>query len=119
MNLFMSLYLVALFVALTPGVLLTLPKGGGRLTVAVIHALVFAVVYQLTYRMVWRNSVTIDGFDEQDETYNQLSAESQNISEELDEIKSRIDSMDAPEGTTSKEGWSFQSLLKMAASYPC
>ena len=62
MNLFIGLYIAALFVALTPGVLLTLPKVGARLTVAVIHALVFAVVYQLTYRMVWRNSVTIDGF---------------------------------------------------------
>jgi len=62
MNLFLSLYLAALFVALTPGVLLTLPKGGARITVAVVHALVFAVIYNLTYRMVWRTSVTMDGF---------------------------------------------------------
>ena len=62
MNVFMSLYVAALFVALTPGVLLTLPKGGARLTVAVVHGLVFAVIYNFTYRMVWRNSVTIDGF---------------------------------------------------------
>jgi len=52
MNLFLSLYLAALFVALTPGVLLTLPKGGARLTVAVVHALVFAVIYHFTKNMV-------------------------------------------------------------------
>jgi hypothetical protein len=61
MNVFMSLYLAALFVALTPGVLLTLPKGA-KLTVAVVHGLVFAVIYNFTYRMVWRTSVTMDGF---------------------------------------------------------
>ena len=58
MNLFMMLYVAALFVALTPGVLLTLPKGGARLTVAVVHGLVFAVVYHFTYKMVWRASVS-------------------------------------------------------------
>ena len=60
MNLFMSLYLAALCVALTPGVLLTLPKGGARLTVAVVHALVFAVVYHFTKNMVL--SMSYEGF---------------------------------------------------------
>ena len=56
MNLFTTLYLVALFVALTPGVLLTLPKGGNKMTVAVVHGLVFAVVWHFTNRMVFRYS---------------------------------------------------------------
>jgi len=62
MNLFVSLYLAALFVALTPGILLTLPKGGKKLTVAVVHGLVFAVVYYLTHKAVWRATSNMDGF---------------------------------------------------------
>jgi len=42
---FEALYIVLLFVALTPGVLLTLPKGGSKLKVALVHAVVFAVVH--------------------------------------------------------------------------
>ena len=34
-----------LFLALTPGVLVTLPPGGSTLTVAITHAVVFVVVY--------------------------------------------------------------------------
>ena len=52
MNLLALVYLAALFVALTPGVLLTLPKGGNKLTVAVVHGLVFAVVWHFTKKMV-------------------------------------------------------------------
>jgi len=51
---FEALYLVLLFVALTPGVLLTLPKGGSKLKVAVVHAVVFAVVLALTKGPVLR-----------------------------------------------------------------
>jgi len=58
MKLFMTLYLVALFVALTPGVLLTLPKGGNKMTVAVVHGLVFAVVWHFTHRMAFRYSMS-------------------------------------------------------------
>ena len=62
MNLVVSLYVALLFVLLTPGILLTLPKGGKKLTVAVVHGLVFAVVYHFTNKMVWRLSVSMDGF---------------------------------------------------------
>ena len=62
MNLYMSLYLAVLFVALTPGVLLTLPKGGNKMTVAVVHGLVFAVVWYFTHRMVFRYSMQLSGF---------------------------------------------------------
>ena len=60
----MSLYLAALFVALTPGVLLTLPKGGNKMTVAVVHGLVFAVVWYFTHRMAWRYSMQLSGFQD-------------------------------------------------------
>jgi len=51
---FEALYIVLLFVALTPGVLLTLPKGGSKLKVALVHAVVFAVVLALTKGPVLR-----------------------------------------------------------------
>ena len=52
MNVFMSLYVALLFVVLTPGVLLRLPKNGKPLTVAVVHGLVFAVALHFTYGVV-------------------------------------------------------------------
>jgi hypothetical protein len=64
MNLYMSLYLAVLFVALTPGVLLTLPKGGNKMTVAVVHGLVFAVVWYFTHRMAFRYSMQLSGFQD-------------------------------------------------------
>ena len=64
MNLFMTLYLAALFVALTPGVLLTLPKGGNKMTVAVVHGLVFAVVWYFTHTMAFRYSMQLSGFQD-------------------------------------------------------
>jgi hypothetical protein len=56
----MSLYLAALFVAFTPGVLVTLPKGGSKYTVLAVHALLFVVVWHFTHKMVWR--MTMEGF---------------------------------------------------------
>jgi hypothetical protein len=55
----MSLYVAVLFVVLTPGVLLTLPKGGSKLTVAVVHGLVFALVFHFTHKFVWK---ALEGF---------------------------------------------------------
>ena len=67
MNFLMSFYLVALFVALTPGVLLTLPKGGSKLTVAVVHGVVFAIVLQLTKKYVMQALSKFEGFEEKKE----------------------------------------------------
>lgn len=50
----MALYAAALFFVLTPGVLLSLPPGGSKLTVAGVHALVFGVAWVLTHKIVWR-----------------------------------------------------------------
>lgn len=54
MNLFMTVFVALLFVALTPGVLVSLPPGGSKLTVALFHGVVFALVYHLTHKAVWR-----------------------------------------------------------------
>ena len=50
----MSLFVAALFFALTPGVLVSLPPRGSRLAVAATHAVVFAVVYHFTHKAVYR-----------------------------------------------------------------
>jgi hypothetical protein len=44
----MLAFVALLFVALTPGVLLRLPPGGSKLTVAAVHGVVFALVLYLT-----------------------------------------------------------------------
>ena len=59
--LLIGLYVAALFVLLTPGILLTLPPGGSKLTVAVVHGLVFALVYNLTYNMAV-DALDVEGF---------------------------------------------------------
>ena len=56
----MSLYLAALFVALTPGVLVTLPKGGSKYTVLAVHSILFVVVWHFTNKIVW--SMTMESF---------------------------------------------------------
>ena len=51
--LLLSLYFAVLFFVLSPGILLSLPPGGSKVTVAATHAVVFALVYTLTHKMVW------------------------------------------------------------------
>jgi hypothetical protein len=53
-NLLMSLFVALLFVVLTPGILLRLPSKGSKLTVAVVHGIIFAIVFHFTHKMVWR-----------------------------------------------------------------
>lgn len=50
----MFAYAALLFIVLTPGVLLRLPMNGSKMTVALTHGLVFAVVWHFTHKMVWR-----------------------------------------------------------------
>ena len=64
MNLLMILYIVALFMALVPGILLTLPKGGSKMKVAAVHAVVFAVVFHLTAKAVWMATTVSEGFQD-------------------------------------------------------
>jgi hypothetical protein len=50
----MALYAAALFFVLTPGIVLSLPPGGSKTTVALTHAAVFGLAWMLTHKMVWR-----------------------------------------------------------------
>ena len=49
----MSLFVALLFVVLTPGVLLSLPPLGSLLEKALVHGVVFALVYHLSHKAVW------------------------------------------------------------------
>ena len=51
--LLLSLYFAVLFFVLSPGILLSLPPGGSKVTVAATHSIVFALVYTLTHKMVY------------------------------------------------------------------
>ena len=63
MYLLMTLFTAILFFFLTPGVLLSLPPGGSKLVVAATHAIVFAVVFGLTYKCMM-NALYMEGFAE-------------------------------------------------------
>ena len=58
------LYIIVLFVLLTPGILLRLPPKGSPLVVAIVHGVVFAIVLYFTQKTVYRMSAgySIDGF---------------------------------------------------------
>lgn len=49
----MTVYVIILFVLLTPGVLVHLPAHSSRLTSAVVHGLIFAVIFHYTHKFVW------------------------------------------------------------------
>jgi hypothetical protein len=61
----MSLYMAVLFFLLVPGVLVTLPPGGKKMTVAFTHAVVFALVYYLTHKAVYRMLAPYEAFQDQ------------------------------------------------------
>ena len=49
----MFIFTALLFFVLTPGVLLSLPPKGSKLVVAGVHAVVFALVWTFTHKMVY------------------------------------------------------------------
>lgn len=54
MLLIMTLFTIALFVLLTPGVVIQgIPPGGSKLQVALVHGLIFALIYHFTHKVVW------------------------------------------------------------------
>lgn len=52
----MFLFSALLFFLLTPGILLTLPPKGKKITVAVVHAIVFGLVFALSHKTLMRLS---------------------------------------------------------------
>ena len=58
-------YVAVLFFVLTPGILLTLPKGGSKMVVAATHAVVFAAVWYFTRRFFMEKFMDGDEYDEE------------------------------------------------------
>ena len=52
MNALLFAYTVLLFVLLTPAILLSLPPKGGKWVVALVHGVVFTLVYHFTHNVV-------------------------------------------------------------------
>jgi hypothetical protein len=75
MNLTVAIYSAILFFVLSPGVLLRLPSNGSKMTVAGVHAIVFAAVLYFTAGFVWRLSMNFsapmmhrkEGFEDEEE----------------------------------------------------
>ena len=58
----MLVFSAVLFFVLTPGIFLSLPAGGTKYTKAAVHAVVFAVVFYLTYKLVLNYLYGNEGF---------------------------------------------------------
>jgi hypothetical protein len=58
MNWVVTLYSAVLFFILTPGILVSLPPKSGKYIVALTHAVVFAIVWHFTHKLVWEFSIT-------------------------------------------------------------
>jgi hypothetical protein len=50
----MFIYAFLLFFVLTPGILVCLPPKSSKTVVALTHAVIFALVWTFTNKMVWR-----------------------------------------------------------------
>jgi len=63
----MFIFTALLFFVLTPGIVLSLPPKGSKMMVAGVHAIVFALVWTFTHKLVWEWGVSAglivkDGF---------------------------------------------------------
>jgi amino acid permease len=54
MNAIIFIYIIILFIVLTPGQFITLPKGNhSKLMVNLTHAIIFAIIYYFTHKIIW------------------------------------------------------------------
>jgi hypothetical protein len=53
-HILMAVYVVFLFVILTPGVLVRLPARGSLLSAAIVHGILFVIICHFTHKLVWR-----------------------------------------------------------------
>ena len=77
------LFSTILFFVLTPGILVSLPPKGNKYTVALVHAIIFAIVWYLTHKALWHLT---EGFD--DTQAAQLAAQqvAQQIAEQVEQL---------------------------------
>lgn len=78
----MFLFSVALFVILTPDILVSLPLKGNKYIVALVHAIIFAVVWHLTHKAVWHLT---EGFDDAEQVAQNAAQEAQKIAKMIEQ----------------------------------
>ena len=61
-NPLMFAFTALLFIAFTPGILVTLPPKSTPIVVAVTHGILFALIYAVTNKMVRRLTKKLEGF---------------------------------------------------------
>jgi hypothetical protein len=59
MNWIITLYVALLFFLCVPGVVVNLPPKRGKLTTAACHAVIFALIWHFTHKMVWHASMAL------------------------------------------------------------
>lgn len=65
MSLLMLVVMALLFAALTPGVLVWLPFGASRRVAALVHGLVFAVVWHFLHRPIAQLLSSVEGMEDE------------------------------------------------------
>ena len=78
------LFIAILFFVLTPGILLTLPKGGSKIKVALVHALIFAVLFHFTYKCIGGLCTSLERFgNPQNACVNHVNTDQNNVDTNL------------------------------------
>jgi hypothetical protein len=57
MNWLLTIYIFILFFILTPGILVRIPTNGGKVPIALTHALLFALIWHFTHKIIWNFSM--------------------------------------------------------------
>jgi hypothetical protein len=66
MSILMLVVMALLFAALTPGVLVWLPFGASRKVAALVHGLVFAVVWHFLHRPIAQLLSSVEGMENEE-----------------------------------------------------
>ena len=64
MHVLMTLYVALLFFVLTPSILVSLPPKGNKFTVAAVHAVIFALIFHFSHKLVHGFLSGLEGFQE-------------------------------------------------------
>jgi hypothetical protein len=68
MNAYLYAYIIILFIAVTPGILLHFPPVGNGYIVAITHGIIFALIWEYTHKYIYHYTYSegfqIQGFQE-------------------------------------------------------
>lgn len=84
MSLVVSAYAAILFFVLTPSILLRLPKNGSKFTVALVHAVVFGLIFWLTHKFVWRMGQRLEAMTDSQDKVEALEEEEEEEKEKTE-----------------------------------